>query len=239
MEKAIRRELADGLRTGEAEPAARAAREWFYRFGALLGLVLTAPVLVVAALAVLVDDGWPILYRQTRVGRRNRPFQLLKFRSMRNRAGGPVITAASDPRITRSGRILRKFKLDELPQLWNVVRGDMSLVGSRPEVPRYVDYSDGRWQQVLEDRPGLTDLATLVYRNEEDLLAAAADPETYYREVLLPDKLKLNLQYQRGRTFLSDLRLIFVTAKYSLAPGRFDASAVRKDLTENLGGMNR
>ena len=235
MDKAIRRELAGGLRAGEAEPAVRAAREWFYRFGALLGLALLAPVLVVAALAVLIDDGRPILYRQTRVGRRNRPFQLLKFRSMRNRAGGPAITAASDPRITRTGRILRKFKLDELPQLWNVARGDMSLVGSRPEVPGYVDYSDRRWQQVLEDRPGLTDLATLVYRNEEDLLAAAADPEIYYREVLLPDKLQLNLRYQRGRTFLSDLRLIFATVRYSLAPGGFDASAIRKNLTEDLG----
>jgi lipopolysaccharide/colanic/teichoic acid biosynthesis glycosyltransferase len=230
LDKAIRRNFAEGARTGASAPALRLVREWFYRLGALVGLVLLAPVLAAAALAVLLDDGWPILYRQTRVGRRNRPFQLLKFRSMRNVSGGPVITAAADPRVTRTGRILRKFKLDELPQLWNVVRGDMSLVGSRPEVPRYVDYGDGRWRQVLEDLPGLTDLATLVYRNEEELLAAAADPEAYYREVVLPDKLQLNLRYQRGRTLFSDLRLIFITVKYSLAPGGFDALAIRRSL---------
>jgi lipopolysaccharide/colanic/teichoic acid biosynthesis glycosyltransferase len=217
------------------ESLAKALRDWFYRGAALAALIVLAPVLAAASLAVLIDDGWPILYRQKRVGRRNRLFQLLKFRSMRNNNTGPAITAAADPRITRSGAFLRKFKLDELPQLWNVVRGDMSMVGPRPEVPRYVDYEDGRWQQVLEDRPGLTDLATLVYRNEEELLAGAPDPEAFYREVLLPDKLHLNLQYRRGRTFALDLRLILATIRYSVAPSGFDAAKVRKTLTEDLG----
>jgi lipopolysaccharide/colanic/teichoic acid biosynthesis glycosyltransferase len=154
---------------------------------------------------------------------------------MRNGARGPSITAASDPRVTRAGAILRKYKLDELPQLWNVARGDMSIVGPRPEVPRYVNYDDPRWRQVLEERPGLTDLATLVYRDEEQILAQASEPEAYYREVLLPDKLQLNLQYQRNRNLLFDLRLILTTVRYSFLPAGFNAAAVRKALLRDLG----
>lgn len=213
----------------------RATREWFYRLAALVALAVLAPLLVLLALAVFIDDGGPILYRQNRVGRRNRLFPLLKFRSMRNGMAGPAITASADPRITRTGAILRKYKLDELPQLWNVVRGEMSVVGPRPEVPKYVDYTDERWQRVLEDLPGLTDLATLVYRDEEARLARVSDRETFYREVLLPDKLELNLCYQRSRTFLSDLKLILATARYSFLPGGFDAAAIRKTLLEDLG----
>ena len=235
MEKVTREEAGKPPVFHAPGTASRSARECFYRLAALAVLLASIPVLAVAALAVLLDDGLPVLYRQNRVGRRNRLFQLLKFRSMRNGVSGPAITAASDTRITRTGAILRKYKLDELPQLWNVVRGDMSLVGPRPEVPRYVDYEDRRWQEVLEDSPGLTDLATLVYRNEEEVLAGVANPETYYREVLLPDKLQLNLCYRRNRTLRSDLKLILATVRYSFLPAGFDATLLRKTLLEELG----
>jgi lipopolysaccharide/colanic/teichoic acid biosynthesis glycosyltransferase len=191
------------------------------------GLLALSPLLVVLAAAIWFTDGSPILFRQKRVGRNGRHFQLLKLRSMRTGKQGMQVTSAGDPRVTRIGRTLRHYKLDEIPQLWNVVRGDMSLVGPRPEVPRYVDYGQPVWRAILSRRPGITDLPTLVYRNEEEILAQSPNPEKSYREVILPDKLAMNLAYARRSSAWQDLRLVFLSVRYSLQPARFDANAIR------------
>jgi lipopolysaccharide/colanic/teichoic acid biosynthesis glycosyltransferase len=165
-------------------------RSLFDRVAAALGLVALAPVLVAVGIAVVIEDGWPWWFAQERIGRSGRPFRLLKFRSMRRANSGSLITARGDSRITRVGAVIRKYKLDELPQLWNVLKGEMDLIGPRPEVARYVEMNDPLWRGVLQVRPGITDLATLVYRNEEEILAQAEDPEQYYRQVVLPEKLR-------------------------------------------------
>jgi len=218
------------MSTNVRKPAPGPARELFDRAAAAAGLVVLSPAMLAAAAAVWLEDGFPVLFRQVRVGCGNQPFTLLKFRSMRRSVGGPRITAGRDSRVTAVGRWLRKFKLDELPQLWNVVRGEMGLVGPRPEVPEYVDASRPDWQAVLELRPGITDLATLLYRNEEEILASAADPERYYRETLLPAKLALNVRYARASSFWSDLKLILLTVRYSFVPAGFDPAAVARAL---------
>ena len=174
-------------------------------------LVVLSPVLAVCAIAVVVDNPGPALFRQTRVGLGGEEFQILKFRSMR-RGDGLQITAGTDSRITRVGKVLRATKLDELPQLVNVVRGDMSLVGPRPEVPKYVDQwpADAR-AEILSVRPGITDPGSIAFRHEEVELAAAADPERHYVDVILPKKVALYVGYVRSRTFFGDLALIFRT----------------------------
>jgi len=189
------------------------AKAGFDRVAAALGLVLLAPALALIALAIVLEDGFPVLFRQTRVGRGGRPFRLVKFRSMRVGVAGTRITAGRDPRVTRVGRWLRRRKVDELPQLWNVLTGDLSLVGPRPEIPPFVDTEDPVWRAVLEVRPGITDLASLQFRREEEMLAGAADAERYYRETILPPKLALNLEYIRSRTFWGDLKLIARTLR--------------------------
>jgi lipopolysaccharide/colanic/teichoic acid biosynthesis glycosyltransferase len=201
------------------------------RIVCLCGLLTLAPLLAVVAVLVRGEDGGPVLFRQVRIGRRGRPFELLKFRTMRTSNQGPEITAAGDGRITRIGRKLRGTKLDELPQLWNVVRGDMSLVGPRPEVSRYVVPDSAVWQRVLSVRPGITDLATLVFRNEEVLLGQAEDPERFYRETVLPEKLELNLTYLQRSTPFRDLRLILLTLRYSFFPHGFEPEAIKRQLT--------
>jgi lipopolysaccharide/colanic/teichoic acid biosynthesis glycosyltransferase len=190
---------------------------------ALLGLVAVSPVLVAAAAAIVLEDGRPILFRQRRVGRHGSHFFVLKLRSMRRRSEGLKITAGEDPRITRTGRLLRKFKLDEFPQLWNVARGEMSFVGPRPEVPEYVDLRDPMWCRVLAERPGISDLASLVFRNEQDLLSQVDDPDSFYRNHLLPRKLKLSLHYNSGRTLFRDIRLVALTLRYSLLSTEVDS----------------
>lgn len=200
------------------------------RIVCLGGLVMLAPLLAVIAVLVRCGDSGPILFRQERIGRWGRPFELLKFRSMRTSNEGPAITAAGDSRITKIGQRLRKYKLDELPQLWNVVRGDMSLVGPRPEVSRYVNPVDAVWQRVLSVRPGITDLATLVYRNEEEVLGGADDSERLYRDVVLPEKLRLNISYLERSTPLRDLKLILLTIRYSMFPVSFEPEVVKKRL---------
>lgn len=174
-----------------------------------------------------------MLFRQTRAGCGGRPFDLLKFRSMRSNAGGPRVTGGGDSRVTRLGRILRAYKLDELPQLWNIVRGDMSFIGPRPEVFDFVDLGDPVWRAVLSVRPGITDLATLVYRNEEQLLAASPDPVKEYRRSILPDKLALNLEYLRRRSLAADLRLLALTARYSFWPDGFEPQKVKQTVLSN------
>ena len=162
-----------------------------------VALLILSPFLLVIGAAVLVETGRPIFFTQNRVGRGGKLFRLIKFRTMRQGKSGPSITTRGDSRVTTVGRFLRKFKLDELPQLWNVVRGEMSLVGPRPEVPEFVDSNNPVWVSVLQVRPGITDPASIAYRHEEQLLAKAADPIRYYQETVLPSKLALNIAYLR------------------------------------------
>src|SRR5215831_2733309 len=151
-------------------------RRLFDAVCALPGLLLLSPVFLLIALLILWDDGAPVLFSQIRIGRKGRPFRIWKFRTMRVAAIGSSITASGDARITATGAMLRRYKLDELPQLFNVLKGDMSLVGPRPEVPEYVQLEEPIWQAVLQVRPGVTDLATLIYRYEESLLGTSGDP---------------------------------------------------------------
>jgi lipopolysaccharide/colanic/teichoic acid biosynthesis glycosyltransferase len=194
--------------------------------GALAALILLSPLLAIVTLLILVSDGLPILFRQTRIGKNGEPFLLLKFRTMRTDCSGSAITASGDRRVTRTGGWLRGFKIDELPQLINVVQGDMSLIGPRPEVPEYVELADDRWRKALEVRPGITDLASLAFRNEEAILGPAADRDAYYRSVILPEKLRLNLQYQRSRSAPRDLKLLWMTVRYSFCPRGFDRDRI-------------
>ena len=183
------------------------------------GLLLLSPLFVIMAVWIKCDSRGPVFYRQVRVGRGGRDFRLYKFRSMVTDAdkGSLITVGGRDPRITRSGYFIRKYKLDELPQLINVLLGDMSLVGPRPEVRRYVDMYTAEQLHVLDVRPGITDMASIKYRNENELLAAAADPEEYYVNVIMPDKLRINLEYVRHHSFWFDLKLIFSTFREIVA----------------------
>jgi lipopolysaccharide/colanic/teichoic acid biosynthesis glycosyltransferase len=176
----------------------------------ILALPFLAPLLALAALAIKIDSSGPVFFRQERIGVNFTPFSIFKFRTMVADAparGGPI-TVGEDPRITRVGRLLRKSKLDELPQLLNVLLGDMSLVGPRPEVPRYVDEFREQFAEILTVRPGLTDLASLKFIDEAELLAKAPDPERAYREVVLPEKLALAREYVRTQGFILDLKIL-------------------------------
>lgn len=176
-----------------------------------VALLLLAPIFACIAIAVLIDSGRPVLFRQKRVGLRGRLFRITKFRTMVRDAEqqGPQITAQTDARVTRIGRWLRRSKLDELPQLYDVAIGRMSLVGPRPEVPEYVAlYPAEMRERVLSVRPGITDPAAILYRNEADLLDGVEDPERVYTSVILPAKLQHYLQYIDERTLWLDLRII-------------------------------
>jgi lipopolysaccharide/colanic/teichoic acid biosynthesis glycosyltransferase len=176
-------------------------------------LVVLAPLLAAVGIAVRLGSPGPALFRQTRVGRGGAPFTLFKFRTMWQDAAGPSVTGAADARVTPIGAWLRRWKIDELPQLVNVVRGDMTLIGPRPEVPRYLDALGARGRDYAAVRPGLADAATLVYYDEAALLAGAADPERHYVEVILPDKVRLSVDYARRRTALTDVRLVWTLAR--------------------------
>ena len=178
-----------------------------------VGLVVLSPLMLVAAAAIKLESRGPVIFLQKRVGRDFVPFHIRKFRTMVDDAErrGTQITAGADPRITHVGRWLRKTKLDELPQLINIVRGEMSLVGPRPEVPRYVELMRDQYVNVLSVRPGLTDPASIKYRDESDLLAASADPEREYVERILPDKIAISRAYIARATILSDLGVLFST----------------------------
>ena len=193
---------------------------WMERILAAAGLAALSPLLMLLAAAVWIDSGRPVLFRHRRVGQQGRPFELLKFRSMVVNHGGPEITRSGEARITRVGRFLRRWKLDELPQLVNVLRGEMSLVGPRPEVPGYVDPDDPLWRRVLRARPGITDPASVEFRNEEELLAGVEDLDGYYRKVLLPRKLELSAAYLERRSFGSDVAVLFSTVAASWLPRR-------------------
>ena len=179
----------------------------------LLGLALLLPLGVVIALAIKLTDGGPVFFGQNRIGRFGQPFRIWKFRSMLvdARNMGPPVTKGRDPRITPIGRLLRGTKLDELPQLWNVLVGDMSLVGPRPEVPIYVNLYTPEQREILQLRPGITDLASILFRDEESLLRGARDVEQFYIRHCLPKKIELNLEYARHAGFLRDCGVIWLT----------------------------
>lgn len=192
---------------------------------AVPALIALAPALAILALLIKLDSRGPVFFRQERVGRRGQSFRIWKFRSMRHEADGAgrQITVGSDSRITRVGRWLRATKLDELPQLLNVVRGEMSFVGPRPEVPRYVERYTADQRRVLELTPGITDVASITYRHEAELLAGVDDPEDVYVRQIMPDKIRLNLEYSARATIVSDLRLILQTL--AILPARHTAGA--------------
>ncbi len=178
-----------------------------------LGLIVLSPLFAFLAVWIKVDSKGPVFYRQTRVGRNNKDFRLYKFRSMRPDSDklGLITIGGHDPRVTRSGYYIRKYKLDEFPQLINVFIGDMSLVGPRPEVRKYVDMYTPEQMRVLSVRPGITSLASIRYRNENDILAAAEDPDRCYIEQVMPDKLAIDLEYVERATLWNDIKLIFST----------------------------
>jgi lipopolysaccharide/colanic/teichoic acid biosynthesis glycosyltransferase len=179
----------------------------------VLALMVLLPFSLIVALVVVFSAGFPILFRQVRVGRSGRDFLLYKFRTMRvtERAAKSRFEPGQTARITPVGRILRKAKVDELPQLWNVIKGDMSLVGPRPEVRDWVDVYPDRWRIVLQVRPGITDPASIKFRHEEEVLRVAQDPIKTYRDEVLPSKLSLYEDYVRSRSFFGDLIIIFKT----------------------------
>ena len=178
-----------------------------------LGLIVLSPLFLVLAIWIKLDSKGPVFYRQVRVGFKNKDFRIFKFRSMRVGAdkGSLVTIGGHDPRVTRSGYFIRKFKFDELPQLINVFLGDMSLVGPRPEVRHYVDYWTPEQMHVLDVRPGITDPASIKFRNENELMEKAEDPEKYYIEVIMQEKIKLYLEYVEKHSFFYDIALIFKT----------------------------
>ncbi len=180
-----------------------------------IGLLCLSPLLIIVALWVKIDSKGPVFYRQVRVGRYNKDFRIYKFRSMYTDSDkrGLITVGGHDPRVTKAGYYIRKLKLDELPQLINVLVGDMSFVGPRPEVRKYVDMYTPEQMHVLDVRPGITDAASIKYRNENEILAQQANPEQYYTEVIMPDKLRINLNYVAHHTLLGDLSLILTTLK--------------------------
>ncbi|MFN2513768.1 MAG: sugar transferase [Pyrinomonadaceae bacterium] len=196
---------------------------------ALLGLAVTTPLWMVAAVLIAASSPGPILFRQQRIGRNGIPFTLYKFRTMRAAVGGLQVTARDDARITSVGKVLRLMKLDEFPELWNVALGDMSLVGPRPEVPRYVQFGDPLWQQIFSVRPGLTDPVAVHLRNEEELMSRVeGDRERFYVQTLLRYKLLGNLAYLKKRTWRSDIAVLFKTIAVVTFPGRAPAPSLQE-----------
>lgn len=187
--------------------------KWIFDRGmALIGLLVLWPVLIVVAILIKVKmPGGPAIFKQKRVGLHGDLFTMYKFRSMTVSHGGSSVSVAGESRITPLGATLRKYKLDELPELWNVLIGDMSFVGPRPDVPGYADMLEGEDRLILELRPGITGPASLKYRNEEELLAQVEDPQRYNDEVIYPDKVRINLEYYRNHTLMGDLKYIFET----------------------------
>ena len=188
-------------------------KRFFDIFASGLGLLILSPLFIVVAIWIKLDSKGPVFYKQLRVGRHNKDFYIYKFRSMRVGAdSGSLVTIGDrDPRVTRSGYFIRKYKIDELSQLFNVLIGDMSLVGPRPEVRHYVDYWTEAQMRVLDVRPGITDPASIKYRNENELMEKAENPEEYYINVIMQEKIKLYLEYVDNASFWYDIKLIFKT----------------------------
>lgn len=177
------------------------------------GILILSPLLIFIGLWVGLSSKGGVFYKQIRVGKNNKDFKLYKFRSMRVNSDkqGLLTVGSKDSRITKAGYFIRKYKIDELPQLINVLKGDMSFVGPRPEVRRYVDLYSEEQMKVLSVRPGITDPASIKYRNENDILSSASNPEQYYIQHIMPDKLKINIDYINNRTFFKDIKIIFQT----------------------------
>ncbi|MES2016973.1 MAG: sugar transferase [Pseudomonadota bacterium] len=188
------------------------SKRLFDFFAALIGLLVLSPLFVVAGIWIKLDSRGPVFFLQQRVGKDGVPFNIIKFRTMHDDTHESLLTVGNDKRITRAGRFLRRHKLDEFPQLLNVVFGSMSLVGPRPEVPRYVDcYPPDVRCQVLSVTPGITDWASIYYKEENSLLSRSLNPEQAYLDTILPAKLKYNLRYVHERSFWNDIRIIFTT----------------------------
>ncbi|MBD5356343.1 MAG: sugar transferase [Bacteroides sp.] len=184
----------------------------FDRLMALIGLLVLSPVLLIVAILIKIKmPGGPVIFKQKRVGRNGKLFTMYKFRSMTVGHGGSSVSVAGESRITPLGAKLRKYKLDELPELWNVLIGDMSFVGPRPDVPGYADQLKGDAREVLRLRPGITGPASLKYRDEEELLALQSDPQKYNDEVIFPDKVRINRFYLHNYSFIKDIQMIFCT----------------------------
>jgi len=199
------------------------------------GLVVSSPFLLLAGILILTTSPGPVLFRQKRIGRNGNPFYLIKFRSMQIENKGAQVTAKGDSRVTLVGSLLRKTKFDELPELWNVARGDLSFVGPRPEVPIYVDIENPLWQRVLKARPGITDPVTLKLRNEEEFLAQQADPEEFYIRALQPYKLKGYVEYLNRRNAMTDLRIIWKTLMAIFAPSRTPPPSIAEIQSQTQG----
>lgn len=182
-------------------------------FASFFGLIVLSPLFIIVSILIMVDSRGGIFYRQTRVGRYGKDFRLYKFRSMRTDSDkkGLITIGGHDSRITKVGYYLRRYKIDELPQLINVLISDMSFVGPRPEVRRYVDLYTADQLKVLDVRPGITDVASIKYRNENEILGSVENPDEYYINTIMPDKLAINLDYLNRRTFLSDIQVIIRT----------------------------
>lgn len=184
----------------------------FDRITALIGLIVLSPILIITAIVIVLKmPSGPIIFKQKRVGKGGKLFTMYKFRTMTVKHNGSSISVAGENRITPLGASLRKYKLDELPELWNVLIGNMSFVGPRPDVPGYADLLKGEDRLVLKLRPGITGPASLKYRNEEEILAQVQDPVKYNNEVIYPDKVQINLFYYYNYSFITDLKIIFCT----------------------------
>ena len=205
---------------------------------AAAGLVTTAPVMAVLSVAIRLESPGPAIFRQVRVGKGQTSIETLKLRTMIFSAVGPTVTASDDPRVTRIGRILRRTKLDELPQLWNVLRGEMSIVGPRPEVARYTATYGSEFRDLLEVRPGLTDLASIAFRDEERLLASAHDRERAYKEVIMPLKLGIALRGVRRISLTEDLRVIVRTIRAVLGHRSDEDELVIREATRRIEILN-
>jgi lipopolysaccharide/colanic/teichoic acid biosynthesis glycosyltransferase len=184
----------------------------FDKVVSFLGLLFLWPVLIVVAVLIKIKmSGGSVLFKQQRVGQNGKLFTMVKFRSMIVNHSGSTVSVAGESRITPLGAKLRKYKLDELPELWNVLKGDMSFVGPRPDVPGYADNLQGEDREILKLKPGITGPASLKYRNEEELLALQSNPKEYNDTVIYPDKIKINLYYYRNYSFVTDIKIIFCT----------------------------
>lgn len=201
-------------------PIKKGIPRWVEAFLAFFALLGSGPLIIVSAAAIRLTSPGPVLFRQRRIGKNGQSFALIKLRTMQEQNHGPRVTTTTDSRVTTVGRVLRRMKFDELPEFWNVLKGDMSLVGPRPEVPRYVDLRNPSWQLVLQTRPGITDPVTLRLRNEEQLLAAVeGDVERFYLEALQPVKLRGYLEYLQRRSWIEDLKVIVRTTIGVIRPG--------------------
>lgn len=202
-------------------------------FFSLVGLLLLSPFFILVGLLIKLDSKGPIFFSQERIGRHFKPFRILKFRTMVRCNNGPLITTAIDQRITRIGKYLRRYKIDELPQLLNVLKGDMSLVGPRPEVKKYVALFESDYRKILTVRPGITDPASIIYINEEDLLAVSGDYEEFYIKKILPDKIRLSLKYIEHPSIVKDTLIIFKTLLKTRNSGNFYEYQDNKNLSGN------